>query len=432
MTAPAASTALFRIYRGLTRAGLPLAFRSVARKLRGFGVSEDRIAERLGKPTEQRPEGPLVWIHAASVGESLAVLTLITRLADRLPAHHFLITSGTATSAELIAKRLPPRTRHQFAPLDSEDPIRRFLGHWRPDAAIFVESEIWPLMLVRTRESGARLALINARLSEKSVQGWQKFPKTAAYVLEQFDLFLTQNPENSANLRAMGAAPDRIETGFNLKSTSAPLPVDDETVSTFRETLGQRPAWIASSTHPGEEEIVLAAHRKLLERHPDLCLILIPRHPERRAEIGQLITNAGMACASRSRGEWPQPDQEVYLADSLGEMGTWYATAPIVLLGGSLLPIGGHNPYEPADAGAAILTGPHIPNFAESYAPLFSLGAAQQVAGAEEIFHAVDQLLSNTEELDKTRKAAAGFARGRQSRLEEVADTVCTALNLAP
>jgi 3-deoxy-D-manno-octulosonic-acid transferase len=423
---------MFHLYSAATRLALPLAYRGVARKLRAHGVDEARIRERLGHATLQAPDAPLIWFHAASVGESLAVLTLIARLGERLPRHEFLITSGTATSAELIGKRMPPRSRHQFAPLDAPAPLARFLDHWRPVAAIFVESELWPLMLERTRASGARLALVNARLSPQSVRGWSKFPRTAAHVLDQFSLFLTQNATATEHLLSMGADRARVVTGINLKSTSAQLPVDHAALEGLRAALGARPAWIASSTHSGEEPTVLAAHKALLRRHPDLCCLLIPRHPDRGDEIARLIAEAGLSHARRSRGELPGPEHQVYLADTLGEMGTLYAAAPVVFLGGSLSDIGGHNPFEPADAGAAILTGPYVRNFAESFEPLLSLGAAQTVRDEGEIARAVGAFLDHPGRLEQAQEAARVFSTRRQAKLDDIVVALGDALALAP
>ena len=425
-----APTPLFRFYSFATRALLPLAFRSVARKLRNHGVSDERARERLGHATLPRPAGNLIWFHAASVGESLSVLSLISRMAERLPNSDFLITSGTATSAELIAKRMPPRTRHQFAPLDAHGPVQRFLAHWRPNAAIFVESELWPLMLAETRATGARLALLNARLSPKSVRGWAKFPKTARFVLDQFSVMLTQNRTATDHLLMMGADHDRVETGINIKSTSDPLPVDEPTLARLTTSLNERPVWVASSTHPGEEETVLAAHTNLLQRHANLCLILIPRHPERGDEVADLIAGAGLTIARRSVGEWPDDTTQVYLADTLGETGTWYAASPIVFLGGSLLPIGGHNPYEPANAGAAILTGPHVTNFGESFDPLISLGGALRVSDKSDLASAVDTWLTDPDRLVSARAAARKFSTSRRASLDRVIDKLCAALRL--
>lgn len=418
---------LYRLATGLLR---PLALRQVSRKLAAGGVSPARIAERNGQASLPRPEGDLIWFHAASVGESLSVLTLITRMAARLPQAQFLITSGTATSAALIERRMPPRCRHQFAPLDAAGPVTRFLEHWRPRAAVFVESELWPLMLTETHARGVRLALLNARLSRKSVQGWQKWPRAARQIMEVFSVLLAQNAETRDNLVSIGADPARVRVGGNLKGASDPLPVDHAALAALQAALGGRPLWVASSTHPGEEEVVLAAHQMLLRDHPDLCLLLIPRHPERGNDVAALIAAAGLTAAQRSKGGLPGPETQVWLADTLGETGTWYAACPIVFLGGSLLPIGGHNPFEPAQAGAAILTGPHVRNFAETFTPLIATGGAVETADAAALSRAVAQWLSDPQALHDARQAAQGFAEARQAALGEILETLCSELAL--
>lgn len=425
-------TLLLRAYRLATRALVPLVWAVVSRKLARHGVPAQRMHERLGHASLPRPGGDLIWFHAASVGESLSVLTLIARMGDRLPWAEFLITSGTATSAEMIGQRLPPRTRHQFAPLDAPGPVGRFLSHWRPRAGIFVESELWPVMLTEARGSGARLALLNARLSEKSVAGWRKRPATARFLFGQFDLILTQNRNTADNLIAIGADPARLREGSNLKSTAAPLPVDAKTLADMRAALGGRPVWIASSTHEGEEQTVLAAHRALLDHHPDLCLLLVPRHPERGDDVARLIAATGMTSARRTRGEAPSGTTQVYLADTLGETGTWYAVSPLVFLGGSLRPIGGHNPYEPAQAGAAIVTGPGVFNFAETYPPLIARGGAVEVTDAIGLAAAIGNWLDNPAEFEAARLAASAFVAAQQSALEQVIDLLSAALRLGP
>lgn len=422
-------TLLYRIYTGLTLLLVPLAYAVVSRKLRRQGVPVLRIHERLGHASKPRPPGTLIWFHAASVGESLSVLALIRSMGERLPKAQFLITSGTATSAALIAKRMPPRTRHQYAPLDSPGPVRRFLSHWIPNAGVFVESELWPLMLAQARASGTRLALLNARLSDRSVRRWKKRAKTAKYTLDQFDILLTQNDKTATNLLMIGADPDRVHPGSNLKSTAAPLPIDAGSLAEIQDSLQGRPVWVASSTHPGEEAIVLAAHTELLTSHPDLCLILVPRHPERGDAVAQLIDAAGMTCARRTLAEGLRGKQ-VYLADTLGETGTWYATASIVFLGGSMFPIGGHNPFEPAQAGAAILTGMHVTNFAETFLQLQAAGGAVTVADADDLARSVAIWLDQPERRQKASKANSEFVAGQQSRLDEVVTTLCQALAL--
>ncbi len=425
-----APTLLLRLYRVVTALILPFAYRSVANKLRAQGVATKRLHERMGHASLPRPDGPLVWFHGASVGESLSVLSLITAMGKHLPGHNFLITSGTASSADLIAKRLPPRTRHQFAPLDAPGPVNRFYAHWRPVAGIFVESELWPLLLMGGRAAGARLALLNARLSPRSVRRWRKRPETARHLLDLFDLMLSQNRQSADNLVSMGANPGKVEVGRNLKATAAALPVDRGLLSEMRRALHGRRFWIASSTHPGEEAVVLRAHRTLVQRFPDLCLLLIPRHPERGGAVAAATSQAGFSLARRSSDAALKPDTQVYLADTLGETGTWYALADFVFLGGSLKDIGGHNPFEPALAGAGVITGPYVGNFAETYAPLIASGGAVEVTDDARLGAAVAHWLTDAKALNAARAAAVEFAQSQQAGLAHVVERLCSALDL--
>ncbi len=419
---------LYRFYVLISMILVPFAARHVTRKLRDAGVETHRAHERLGHATAPRAPGPLIWFHAASVGESLSVLTLITRMGVALPHAHFLITSGTATSATLIAQRIPPRTEHQFAPLDAPGPLKRFLAHWRPDAAIFVESELWPQMLRRTHETGAAMALVNARLSERSIAAWAKRPDFAAHVLEVFDLILTQNDAMAEAMVRMHAPADRVARGQNLKSFAGPLPQDQDLIFEARAALGHRPVWVAASTHAGEEQIVLAAHKLLRVRHPDLHLILVPRHPERGDEVAQRIADTGMPFTRRTRGD--APGEAVYLADTLGELGSWYALSDIVFLGGSLLPIGGHNPFEVAQSGAAVLSGGHVFNFAETFAAMQKAGAARTVTDSNDLAVQVDTLLSDPAARARTLTAAGDFAKTETGKLDTIANRLINALRL--
>jgi len=409
---------------------VPFAARSEVRKLRRAGFATYRAHEKLGHATEPRaPDGPLIWFHAASVGESLSVLALITRMGVALPKAQFLITSGTGTSARIVADRMPPRAVHQFAPLDAPGPLTRFLRHWRPDAAIFVESELWPQMLRRTHASGARMALLNARLSKRSMAGWRKRPALARYLLEVFSLILTQNDAMAQAMVEMHAPAERVARGFNLKSLSDPLPIDQDALFEARAALGHRPVWVASSTHAGEEAILLAAHKSLLRSHPDLHLILAPRHPERSAEVAGLITQAGLSFTRRTAGE--MPGAQVYLADTMGELGTWYALTDMVFLGGSLQPIGGHNPFEVAQSGASVLSGTHVANFAETYAEMESLGAARMIGGADDLVAQLDTLLTDAQARRSAMAAAVRFTEGQTDRLDMIADRLIAALEIA-
>lgn len=421
---------LYHFYVALTVLLVPFAAWIATRKLRRAGYPALRAHEKLGHASVPRiGGGPLIWFHAASVGESLSVLALITAMGRALPRAQFLITSGTPTSAKLVAERMPPRCEHQFAPLDAPGPIKRFLGHWRPTAAIFVESELWPQMLRRTRDRGTAMALVNARLSERSRASWRKRPQTAAYVLNVFDLIMTQNDEMAQAMVDMNAPADRVARGINLKSLSEPLPVDPQTTARARAALKGRPVWVAASTHKGEEESVLDAHTQLLTSHPDLALILVPRHPERSAEVETLIKARNFSVALRSRDESPAK-VEVYLADTLGELGNWYALSEIVFLGGSLLPVGGHNPFEVAQGDAAVLSGPHVTNFAETYSEMTSRGAAILVDDAEALAQEVEMLLDNEAYRNGTVLAAQSFVRGRADQLDTIAQRLIRALSL--
>lgn len=416
-----------RLYRGAANLIAPLAYRRVARKLEAQGVAAGRQKERMGHATAPRPAGRLLWFHAASVGESLSVLRLIAHLGTRQPDLSFLLTSGTATSAQIVAGRLPPRTTHQFAPLDSTRATARFLAHWRPDAAVFVESELWPQMLVQTGAAGVPMALINARMSERSARNWKRFPATARFLLGHFRMIHCQDDATAGQLRDLGIK--TAEKGLNLKSLSGELPVNAAALEEMRAAIGPRPLWLASSTHPGEDEIVLAAQTQVLRRHPETLLILVPRHPERAETIARLIDAAGLTHARRSTGGTIAADTQVYLADTLGETGLWYTLAPLTCLCGSYTPVGGHNPYEPAHAGSAILHGPLHANFAQTYPALDAAGAAQAVE-ADALGTTVTGLLEEAGRLAAMREKARDFAQAQNDGLDDVAQALSKALGL--
>ncbi|ASM72700.1 MULTISPECIES: 3-deoxy-D-manno-octulosonic acid transferase [Roseobacteraceae] len=423
-------TALYRAYVVLAALVVPFAAHLRIRRLRRDGVAVHRAHEILGQTTQQRPGGLLIWFHAASVGESLSVLPLITAIGVQLPQTRFLITSGTPTSAAMIEARMPPRCVHQFAPLDSAGPVKRFLKRWRPDAAVFVESELWPQILVRAHRANVPLAMVGARMSQRSLSRWAKFPRTAAFILGQFRLILTQNDDMAKALTALAPPHTKVEAGFNLKSLSPALPVHGAARSRLAEIIARRPTWVAASTHVGEEADALLAHAHVLQTHPDALLILAPRHPDRGDEVADLIRNMGLTHTRRTEGQ--EPDAQVFLADTLGEMGLWYALAPFVFLGGSLQPHGGHNPYEVAQAGAAILTGPHLSNFAETFAPLEACGAVQLVADGRDLGERALHWIDTPQALAHARIAASDFVAKRDTGAADIAARLVTALDLGP
>lgn len=417
-----------RLYGVAANLIAPLAYGRVKSKLTAQGTDPARLKERLGHATAPRPGGRLMWFHAASVGESLSVLRLIAHLGARDPALSFLLTSGTGTSANVLAKRLPPRTTHQFAPLDTRAALDRFLSHWEPSAAVFVESELWPHMLSRTAARGIPMALINARISDRSARNWARAPKTARHLMDHFRMIHCQDTRTADHLTALGLT--QAQAGVNLKSLAGALPCDPAELDRMKGAIQDRPVWLAASTHPGEEEVVLEAHRAMLGQDPDALLILVPRHPERADAIEVQIAEAGMEGARRSSGMVLTGQTRVYLADTLGEMGLWYALSPLTCLCGSFSDVGGHNPYEPAHAGSAIVHGPRYANFAPAYAELAAQNAAIEVADAKALAQTLHRFLDDPDGLDAMRDRAHAFADARDDVLDGFADRLSKALAL--
>jgi 3-deoxy-D-manno-octulosonic-acid transferase len=415
------------LYRTLWRAlapAIPLALS--ARAARG---KEDRarLKERWGIATRPRPEGALIWIHAASVGECIAALPLIARLLSR-ENRHVLLTSGTVSSAKLMAERLPAGAFHQYVPIDRADIVKRFLAHWQPDVALFVESELWPNLLLATKKSGVPLALINARISERSYRGWLRARGVAARLLGTFDLCLAQDQAIAERLLRLGARAVRV-TG-TLKADAAVLPADEKGLDAFREVAGTRPIFLAASTHAGEEEIILDAARMLSEDAPSLLTILVPRHPERGEAVASIAAARGFSVARRSMPALPSDETSVYVADTLGELGLFYRAAQFVFMGGSLVPHGGQNPLEPALLGLAVLTGPHTANFANAYGPLLEAQGTGWVANTAELQALARRLLLNPAEATRLGNAALGAARSLGGALDETASAVEQLLDL--
>lgn len=355
---------------------------------------DTRFGERFGDSDVKRPDGTLVWFHAASVGESLSILELARRLGDKRPELNLLITTGTITSANLITSRLPDRAIHQFVPVDIRPFVRRFLRHWKPDLAVWTESELWPSLIYETKRADIPMVLINARLSKATVKGWRWFPGFAKSLLRRFDFVLAQDEQTAKHLRRLGMPKNRIEVTGTLKEGSAALPYDEAVRASLAKQLAGRPVWLAASTHPGEEEIVAAAHKQASRAAQRLLLIIAPRHPERGASIVRKLAKDGWEVAVRSKGQTPDPSTQIYLADTLGEMGLWYRIAPVSFLGGSLVDIGGHNPFEPAALGSAIIHGPYVHKVADIYARLSAVGATVEVKSVDQLVKAVGRVLS--------------------------------------
>jgi 3-deoxy-D-manno-octulosonic-acid transferase len=381
------------IYRLITTLGAPAIHLYLRKRLAEGKEDAERFPERLGRASRPRPAGPLVWLHAASVGESLSVLPLIERLLSEHPTLSLLMTTGTVSSAQMMAERLPPRALHQYVPVDRIGFVRRFLDHWRPDLALWTESEFWPNLVSETHRRGIPMVLVNGRVSPRSFAGWQKARGLIAELLANFSLCLGQTEEDAARLRHLGA-PSALSLG-NIKFAVPPLPVDAAEHERLTRLLAERPRWLAASTHSGEEDIIGRAHRVVAARHPGLLTIIVPRHPERGAEIAALLGSQRLAVARRSLGEAPSASTDIYVADTMGELGLFYRLTEIAFLGKSLVPLGGQNPLEALRLGTAVLHGPHMANFDQITHDMAAHGCAIEVPDEAALAAAVGALLTD-------------------------------------
>ncbi len=418
---------LYYAYAMGTTLGAPLIHHQQKRKLLAAGVDPMRIRERMGHATRPRPPGRLIWFHAVSVGEFLSILGLIQNLRSQSVPPQILVTTTTITSAEMAAKRLPQGVIHQYAALDTPGATRRFLKHWRPELAVFVESELWPRQIVETHKRGIPLALINARLSKRSLKRWQSAAKTAKSLLSRFSRILCQTEDTRLAVIDLGMPATTTATSGDLKASSDPLPFDNTALARLQQIVGTRPLWVAASTHLDEEELIAAAHRLAQERHSDSLLILAPRHPERAEVIEKMLKLQGFRVARRSKGEQIDLTTEIYLADTLGEMGMWYALAPIVFVGGSFTDVGGHNPYEPAHANCAILHGPKVVNFQQAYDDMAAQWACLQVRNDVDLGQQLADLF-DSEDRHSLAKAALGYVENTRNIRQDVAKELLTLL----
>ena len=398
-----------RAYRRLMSAATPLAPLLLKRRLKRGREHPIRIQERRGETTISRPEGPLVWLHGASVGELLAIFPLIELL--RAQELRVLVTSGTVTSATLAKERLPGDVIHQFLPLDAPRFVYRFLDHWRPNLALFVESDLWPNLIVATAKGRIPLILVNGRMSEESFLGWRAFRKTAASLLGKFDLCLAQSALDAERFRQLGM--NGIHVTGNLKLDVPAPPVDEDKLKEMQAAIVGRPVLAAASTHAGEEIAVLEVHRRLRENFPRLLTVIVPRHPNRGRGILDLATVAGMRPMLRSAGVLPERSTDIYVADTIGELGLVYRIAPVVFMGGSLIEHGGQNPIEAVKLGAAILHGPHVWNFSEIYAALDAAHGAEEVDGPAQFATIANQWLADS----VARKTVSGAGHKTVERL---------------
>jgi 3-deoxy-D-manno-octulosonic-acid transferase len=350
-----------------------------------------RLPERRGIDATPRPLGPLLWIHAASVGEIVSILPVLEALRHRAKV---LLTTGTVTSQALLDQRIPQQglsddVLHRFAPLDVPAWVARFLSHWRPDAACFVESELWPNQLSACQAMGIPLMLVNARMSDRSFRLWQYAPSLARRLLGGFTRIQARGEQDAERLKTLGAV--HVESPGDLKFAAPPLPVDQGELDHLGKAFAGRPVWLAASTHPGEEALIAKVHQQLARVHPNLLTIVAPRHPNRGAALA-----AALNAPRRAAGEGPPPDAGMWIADTMGELGLWYRLASIVFVGRSLLaPGGGQNPLEPARLGCAVAVGPYTGNFTDHVALLRDAGGLTEVADAPALVQFVSAMLND-------------------------------------
>jgi 3-deoxy-D-manno-octulosonic-acid transferase len=419
MSVPIPSLIAYRLATALAEPFAGMLLRARARR-----GKEDRarLGERLGRASVARPPGPLVWLHGVSVGEGLSLLPLVEALALARPDAGLLVTSGTRTSAQVLATRLPPRAIHQYAPVDAPGAVRRFLNHWRPDLAVFVESELWPNLLLETRARGAKTALLSAKLSDKSFRNWSRTPGAAHTLLGGYDLLLAQDNRAAERLVLLGVCADGVA---DLKFGAAPLPVDEKTWKALRKQVGARPVIVAASTHAGEDQVVLDRFRAAPRPGgANPLLVIVPRHPERGPAIAALARERGSSVGLQSAGE-AAGGAEVYVADVLGELGLWYRLAHLAIVGGSLLPgLSGHNPLEPARLNCPFVSGRNVANWATAYSDLEQADATRCVDEDQGLAEYLAAAIERSDALAAMARRARAYVETRDNEARAVPSLV--------
>jgi 3-deoxy-D-manno-octulosonic-acid transferase len=393
-----------RVYQTLSAAAVPLAPVLIKRRLKQGKEDPARINERRGMTADVRPHGPLVWIHGASVGEVLAAAGLIERL--RALNLRILLTSGTVTSAAVAAKRFPPDVIHQYVPYDSPRYVARFLDHWQPSLALFIESDLWPNLILAGAARRLPMVLINGRMSHRSFPRWRRISGTIEALLGRFEVCLAQSEVDAERFTALGSR--NVVTTGNLKLDVQAPPADNARLERLMAVTRGRPVIVAASTHHGEEEILAEMHRELARYFPQLLTVIVPRHPNRGEAIAGMIAASGLHVTLRSHKDLPTATTDIYVADTMGELGLFYRLAPIVFMGGSLVEHGGQNPIEAIKLGAAIVHGPHVFNFTDVYDALDAGGGAKQASAQQALVKQIGQWLA-----DPTARQSSVEAAGR-------------------
>lgn len=407
------------------RLASPLLSAFLRQRQKAGKESPSRFAERMGEAGRDRPDGKLIWVHAASVGEAQSALILIRSLLARYQDLHILVTTGTRTSAKMMENALPDRAFHQFYPVDQPEWVEAFLNHWAPDLILWMESELWPNMLTAIQARKIPSILINARLSPRSFGLWRLFKGTSREILNSFALILCQTEQDATFYRRLGA--QNVQVSDNLKYSAAPLPCDDGDLQRLNAALRRRPCWVYASSHESEEKLAARIYTHLKASTPELLTIIVPRHPERREALAEELGAFSLNILFRGKDKaLPGDDTDLYIADTMGELGLFYRACPVAVIGRSFSDDGGggHNPIEAAQLHCAVLHGPHIQNLQEIFDEMNVAGAARLCTSPQDLGHQIHALLHSAEEIEARQQKAYDFAR----RKEKVLDTVLEAL----
>lgn len=418
---------IWQLYRFLTYAIHPLLLLYLRKRATKGKEDKSRLKERAGIASYPKQKEPSLWIHAASMGESISVLPFVQKITTAFPSLPIVFTTGTVTSARYLATRLPAQAVHQFVPLDTPQAVSRFLNHWQPFMALFVESELWPNMVYGNHARGGITWLLNARMSTRSFERWKRMPGTIAALLKKFETILAQTEKDAERFKALITYSERVEYIGNLKLASPALACDEALLTSWKDNIGNRPVWVAASTHSGEEEMIAETHSILKDSYPDLLTVLIPRHAARGDSIRSSL-QSNSAVAQRSKKEPITSATALYIADSMGELGLWYRLSSIAFVGGSLVAHGGQNPLEPARLSCAVISGPYTHNFDAVYTDLRARNAVAEVKDALTLARTVDHLFKNPAEREQMIRLAKEYATSKEDILEHTYSMLKTRL----
>ena len=413
---------IYKVYRLATIICTPLIICYLHRRKKIGKEDDKRINERFGLSTISRPPGRLIWLHAASVGEAISALELINKLLTEHLDTRLMMTTGTVSSAKLIRDRLPKGAFHQFIPIDMPNYVRRFMEHWQPNIVLWTESEFWPNIIIETRKRNIPMVLINGRISAKSFARWKWAPGLIKSLLQSFTLCLGQSDTDVHRLNKLGAF-DSKNLG-NLKFAAPPLPADGEVLKTLKSNIGKRPIFLSASTHSGEEEILAIVHNSLKSKYPNILSIIIPRHPDRGPEILRAIQPITANCLLRSNGDIINDLTDIYVVDTMGELGLFYRLSEIAFLGKSLVPLGGQNPIEALQLNCAVIHGPYMTNFQWMSEEMTKLGCSIQINNSAELIETVSALLSNNKIRLNMISNGQNFVKSHSSAVKLVAEEI--------